>query len=242
MLFFFFFLTTGVLGDIFEIGPRSESRNSLDFNRQPRNHTYVGRTGFTWSLPGQKSGNLSTSKLSLNEQTKFRVVGRGGSGSKMRQVSVSNPIVVLETDAPSLLRQPLDHKTPFYRPSGRGGLGSLSTSPPSALKQLKPPTAILGLLRGGRKQSEVQLNEQYQLHRNSPPRRSQSVYYRSIQTQKDMTGIPFFIFLQKLNVFFKKFFKQTRTTILDPLHLKNSALPFPKTHTMITTKIHISKK
>ena len=50
-----------------------------------------------------------------------------------------------------------------------GGLGSLSTNPPTALKPLKPlkpPSAILDRFLHGRKPSasEVQLNEPYQLH------------------------------------------------------------------------------
>ena len=178
-------------GDIFEIGStRSKSRNSLDFNREPQSRgAYTGKSGFVW--PFHKSGDEleAASKLSLNERSgnasKFRVVGRGGSGSKLRQVSVSNPIVVLETDSTPSLRQPLDQAAPFYRPSGRGGLGSLSTtSPPTARKTLKPPNAILGMLRG-RKQSEVQLNEQY---KTSTPRRSQSVIYLTNKTQRDLTG------------------------------------------------------
>ena len=111
-------------------------------------------------------------------------------------MSLSNPVVVLETDLPSL-RQPLDHgSTTFYRPGGRGGLGSLSTNPPAnrALKPMKPPTAIMTLLRR-RKRSELQLDEQYKSHRNSPPRRSQSVYYRPRQHQPEpeegTSGIPF---------------------------------------------------
>ena len=82
--------------------------------------------------------------------SKLRMVGRGGSGSKLRQVSVSNPIVVLEADNLAQ-RQPVDHGGSFHRPTGRGGLGSLSTSPPAALK---PPSAILDRFLRGRKPSE----------------------------------------------------------------------------------------
>ena len=78
------------------------------------------------------------------------MVGRGGSGSKLRQVSVSKPIVVLEADNIAQ-RQPVDHGGSFYRPTGRGGLGSLSTSPPTALKSLKPPSTILDRFLRGRK-------------------------------------------------------------------------------------------
>lgn len=192
-------------GDIFELGPtasnRSESRNSLNlnFDRQPQSRTYTGgSSNFVW--PFHKSGSLNASKLPLNEQSvsslpagvpTFRVVGRGGSGSKLRQgslsgstlrqESLSNSVVVLETESP-FLRQPLEHEPSFRRPIGRGGLGSLSTSPPTAMtrKPLKPPLAILDLLRG-RKRSEVQLNKQFELHKNSPPRRSQSLYYHPNQ-------------------------------------------------------------
>lgn len=186
-------------GDVFEIGPRSKSRNSFDFNRQPQGRGYNGGSGFAW--PFNKSENPETTSnddRSSDSSThavasKFRVVGRGGSGSKLRQVSLSNPIVVIEADTPAL-RQPLDSGAAFYRPSGRGGLGSLSTSTPTrALKSPKPPkppTNIMGLLRG-RKRSENKLNEQYQSHKNSPPRRSRSVYYRSKQNQEHMTGMPF---------------------------------------------------
>lgn len=204
-------LTISFLGDIFEIGPRSKSRNSFDFNRDPQSRhgaAYTGRSGFVWPFHNNKSGNLetTTSKVSLHEKpgsssnaSKFRVVGRGGSGSKLRQVSVSNPVVVLETEStPSIRQQPLDQAAaaaaaaPFFRPSGRGGLGSLSTSPPTARKQLKPPTTILGMLRG-RKRSEVQINEQY---KSPTPRRSQSVIYLSKQAQRDIAGKyrPFFLF------------------------------------------------
>jgi hypothetical protein len=85
--------------------------------------------------------------------SKLRVVGRGGSGSKLRQVSVSKPIVVLEADNIAQ-RQPVDHGGSFYRPTGRGGLGSLSTSSPTALKPLKPPSAILDRFLRGRKPKE----------------------------------------------------------------------------------------
>lgn len=258
-----------ILGDIFEIGPRSKSRNSFDFNRDPQSRhgaAYTGRSGFVWPFHNNKSGNLetTTSKVSLHEKhgssnaSKFRVVGRGGSGSKLRQVSVSNPVVVLETEStPSIRQQPLDQAAaaaaaPFFRPSGRGGLGSLSTSPPTARKQLKPPTTILGMLRG-RKRSEVQINEQYKA---STPRRSQSVIYLSKQAQRDIAGKyrPFFLIFNFVFFFsFSKFFfskQTTRTTfLLGPLHsTKDRALPLPKTHILITTtmtvmtEIHISKK
>ena len=133
--------------------------------------------------------------------SKLRVVGRGGSGSKLRQVNVSKPIVPVVLEADNLAqrhRDPVDNGGSFYRPTGRGGLGSLSTNPPTALKPLKPlkpPSAILDRFLHGRKPSasEVQLNEPYQLHKRSPPRRSQSVYYRPKQIQKDITGISFFL-------------------------------------------------
>ena len=192
-------------GDIFEIGPRSRSRNSLDFNRPSQSGPYSGRSGFAW--PFNKSGNVeTTSKVSLDRQSsnssqggasKFRVVGRGGSGSKLRKISLPNPVVVLEGDNPSL-RQPLNQGAAFYRPTGRGGLGSLSTSPPM-VKTFKPPTAFMGLLRG-RKQSELRLNEQYQSQKGPPSRRAQSVYYRSRPIQEGIAGIPF-CFFRELNGF-----------------------------------------
>jgi hypothetical protein len=178
---------------MFELGPRSESRLSFDFTRQPQSHAYTGRSGpsgLAWPFHTKSQTNKSVNSLPAS---KFRVVGRGGSGSKLRQVSLSSPIVVLEADISSQ-RQPLDHGTPFYRPTGRGGLGSLSTNPPTVLKPLKPPTAILDRFLRGRKQSQVQLDEQYRIHKTSP-RRSQSLYYRPQQIQKDVvTGIPFFVF------------------------------------------------
>ena len=199
-------------GDVFELGPRSESRNSLNFDRrQPQqSRAYNGKSNFVW--PFHKSGSLETTttttttrKSSLNERSgnnnslptttttasarvpKIRVVGRGGSGSKLRQVSLSNPaVVVLESESSSCLRQPHDQESLFYRPTGRGGLGSrrsTGTNPPTAMKPFKPPTAmILDLIRG-RKRSEVQLNEHFKIHKSSStPRRSQSLYYRP---QKD---------------------------------------------------------
>jgi hypothetical protein len=137
--------------------------------------------------------------LPASKESKLRVVGRGGSGSKLRQVSVSKPIVTVALETDNLAqRHPVDPGGSFYRPTGRGGLGSLSTNTPTALKPLKPlkpPSAILDRFLHGRKpsSSEVQLNEPYQLHKSSPPRRSQSVYYRPKQIQKDIIGIPFFL-------------------------------------------------
>lgn len=174
-------------GDVFELGPRSKSRNSLDFSR-PQRSAYSGKSGFVW--PFHKSGSLeSTSKVSLDRQSshssqngasQFRVVGRGGSGSKLRQISLSNPVVVVEADSAASRSKTLDQGATFYRPGGRGGLGSLSTNPPTnrTLKPMKPPTALIGLIRG-RKRSELRLDEEFESHRNSPPRRAQSVYYRS---------------------------------------------------------------
>ena len=193
-------------GDVFELGPRSKSRNSLDFSRPQRN-AYSGRSGFVW--PFHKSGSLeSGSKLSLDRQSshssqsgtgasQFRVVGRGGSGSKLRQISLSKPVVVVEADS-SLRQQNPDPKATFYRPGGRGGLGSLSTNPPTnrTLKPMKPPTALIGLLRG-RKRSELQLDDQYLSNKNhTPPRRAQSVYYRSRHTPHE--GIYYFVFSRRV--------------------------------------------
>lgn len=184
-------------GDIFELGPnrrRSESRQSVDFNR-PQSRSSSEKSNLGW--PFSKSD--TTKKSSQDEQSgnssKFRVVGRGGSGSKLRQVSVSNPVVILEADTTSL-RPPLESGGAFFRPSGRGGLGSLSTSAPKAIKPIKPPPAIMSLLRG-RKKSENQLNEEFLLHKNSSPRRSQSVYYRTKPTQKTITGISFFFWFPR---------------------------------------------
>ena len=195
-------------GDTFEIGStRSRSRHSFDFSQKSQSRAYPGRSaGFAW--PFHKSGNPeTTSKVSLDRQSssssqadqgasKFRVVGRGGSGSKLRQVSLSNPIVVLEADTTTPpLRQPLDQGTVFYRPTGRGGLGSLSTSPPT-IRTTTKPTTFMNLLRG-RKRSDLQLNERYQTHKSSSPRkRPQSVYYgsRQIQDLEGIAGIPFRFF------------------------------------------------
>ena len=282
-----FFLTL-LAGDVFELGPRSESRNSLNFDRrqpqqQQSRRPYTGRSNFVW--PFHKSGSLETTtttttrrRLPLNERSsnnsststtarapKIRVVGRGGSGSKLRQVSLSNPaVVVLESESTSCLRQPHDQDSLFYRPTGRGGLGSrrsTGTSPPSAMKPLKPPTAILDLIRG-RKRSDAQLNERFKIHnKSSPPRRSQSLYYRP---QKDSftrivtrTGTvifffcfewSFFLFFFNL-IFFKIQVQTPWTTLLGALYWKlkdTAALPFHITYIipmMITTiPIHISKK
>lgn len=173
----------------------------MDLERQ-QSSTYSARSGFASGWPFNKSDSENhpgtTSKVSLDgrsstsstEASKFRVVGRGGSGSKLRQVALTKPIVVLEADSSSQ-RQPLNHGVGFYRPTGRGGLGSLSTSPPTirAMKPLKPPTAIMALLRR-RKRNELHIDAQCQSHNNSLPKRSQSVYYRSRQTQEHITGIP----------------------------------------------------
>jgi hypothetical protein len=68
-------------------------------------------------------------------------------------VSVSKPTVVLEADSLAQ-RQPVEHGGSFYRPTGRGGLGSLSANPPTAPKPSKPPSTILDRFIRGRKLKE----------------------------------------------------------------------------------------
>lgn len=82
--------------------------------------------------------------------SKVRMVGRGGSGSQLRQVSLTEAALLEPEPNVHNLRQPLyvEPEHPFFRPTGRGGLGSLSTRPMTPLKPLKPPVAIIGMLRG----------------------------------------------------------------------------------------------
>ena len=133
-------------------------------DRPSQNHAYTGKSKFAWPFNRplvpldsktanqpplkEQSGDLSSAAAS-----KIRVVGRGGSGSRLRQASLSNP-AVLNLDIPSSPRQPLD--SDFHRPIGRGGLGSLSTRP---VTKFKAPSAILRLLRGRRLLNESKPHE-----------------------------------------------------------------------------------
>ena len=165
------FSLTFIAEDVLE--SRTMSRRSMEelrkFEREPqRSRPYTGKSGFVW--PFHKAE--ITIQLPLKEKSrsslppgasKLRVVGRGGSGSQLRQVSLSNPAVLDAEPQPDVHHHPrhLPEAEPsaspaFYRPTGRGGLGSLSTRPPTPLK---PPVVIQSLLRG-RKRRRTRSEEQ----------------------------------------------------------------------------------
>lgn len=99
-----------------------------------RSMEYTEKSNFAW--PFHKAENPIQSPLRKRNSlpaaaSKLRMVGRGGSGSKLRRLALSNTAVLEHAS-----RQPPEpESSSFYRPTGRGG-GSLN-----------PPVAILDLLR-----------------------------------------------------------------------------------------------
>ena len=134
--------------------------------------TAHAKSGFVWPFHKREisfqlpmKGKESHNRNSVPAGTsKLRIVGRGGSGSQLRRVSLANP-TVLEPNVVHCPRQPPEPEpSSFYRPTGRGGIGSLSTSTPTPLK---PPTAMLGLLRGHKRGGRsASSSQQMDLHRN----------------------------------------------------------------------------
>lgn len=132
-------------------------------DREPQTRAYTGKSAFVWpfhrteiaiQLPlKEKSKSKSRNSLPAGS-SKLRMVGRGGSGSQLRKVSLSNTAALSEQGGSRQTPELPESSSSFYRPTGRGGLGSLSTRAPTPMK---PPTVILGSLLRGRKQSQAQI-------------------------------------------------------------------------------------
>jgi len=154
-----------------QLMPGKSSEDSRNFDRQPQTRAYTGKPSFIWPFRKQRSLDPKTANQLLSKDTSsislpqeaptFRMVGRGGSGSRIRQGSSIPTLIEPNVTRP---HQPL--KSDSSRPIGRGGVGSSS-------RPLIPSTSILDLLSGN-KPSQPRRNER-KLHKHPPPSRAQSV-------------------------------------------------------------------
>ncbi|KAF8798413.1 hypothetical protein BYT27DRAFT_7264978 [Phlegmacium glaucopus] len=148
-----------------QLRPRTSAGDNRSIDPEP---PYTRKPSFVWPFHAQASqesgigSQVSTkdqSSLSLSDNSsQYRVVGRGGSGSRLRQQAASSNSAGSESNVPRPSQPP---KPGFHRPTGRGGAGSSSKTVVAS----NPPTSLLDFLRG-HKPSQTQRTER---RKNLPP-------------------------------------------------------------------------